>query len=101
MVTDGASDWLASQYLAAAREKLESTPDGGRWMVLREMAMDWRMLRRCDQSAGRLEMDREQLVWKRANCQLEKEKEFRQWIKRPEVRDELFPKLKGGLPKKQ
>jgi hypothetical protein len=37
------------------------------------------------------------MVWKRANCQLEKEKEFRQWIKRPEVRDELFPKLKGGL----
>ena len=52
-----------------------------------------------DHSAARLQLDREELEWQRANGKLQKEKEFCEWIQRPEVRDEFLPKIKPGLSK--
>jgi hypothetical protein len=48
----------------------------------------------------RLQLDREQLDWQRANGKLQKEKDFREWIKRPEIREEFLPKSKGGITEK-
>lgn len=96
-VTDVVAAWLAPQYLLAAREKLTAADGTGRFEVLRTFVQDWAMLRRGDHSAARLQLDREELDWQRANSKLQKEQEFREWIQRPEVREEFLPKSKGGI----
>ena len=96
-ITDAVADWLAPQYLLAAREKLSGTEGARRWEILRSFVQDWAMLRRGEHSAARLQLDREELDWQRANSKLQKEKEFREWIQRPEVRAEFFPEHTGGI----
>ena len=96
-VTDAVAVWLAPQYLLAAREKLTASAEAGRFEVLRTFLHDWAMLRRGDHSAARLQLDREELDWQRANTKAQKEQEFREWIQRPEVREEFLPKSKGGI----
>jgi hypothetical protein len=96
-VTDAVAAWLAPQYLLAAREKLSATDGAGRLEVLRTFLHDWTLLRRGDHSAARLQLDREELDWQRANSQSQKEKEFREWIHRPEILRELFPERTGGF----
>lgn len=96
-VTDAVADWLAPQYLLAAREKLETNSAAGRFEVLRTFMQDWATLRRGDHSAARLQLDREELDWLRANGKSQKEQEFREWLQRPEIRAELFPELTRGL----
>jgi hypothetical protein len=58
---------------------------------------DWAMLRRGDHSAARLQLDREELDWQRASSKTQKEKDFREWIQRPEVRAEFLPDLTRGI----
>ncbi len=96
-VTDAVATWLAPQYLLAAREKLAAAGETGRFEVLRTFLHDWATLRRGDHAAARLQLDREALDWQKANGQSQKEKEFREWIQRPEIRRELFPDLTRGL----
>jgi hypothetical protein len=96
-VTDAVAAWLAPQYLMAAREKLAAAGETGRFEVLRMFMHDWAMLRRGDHAAARLQLDREDLDWQRATSQAQKEKDFREWIQRPEVRRELLPELAGGI----
>jgi hypothetical protein len=97
-VTDTVAGWLASQYASAAHEKLGCAAGGQRWEILRAFVQDWTLLRRGDQAAARLQLDREQLEWERANGKLQKEKEFREWIRRPEVREEFLPENRGLTP---
>jgi hypothetical protein len=96
-ITDAVAAWLAPQYLLAARDKLAATNGGGRFEVLRVFMHDWALLRRGDHSAARLQLDREQLDWQRANSQAQKQKEFREWIQRPEVLREFLPDQTGGI----
>jgi hypothetical protein len=96
-ITDAVADWLAAQYLLAAREKLSGAEGARRWEILRLFVQDWAMLRRGGHSAARLQLDREELDWQRANSQSQKEKEFREWLKRPEIRKEIFPERTGGF----
>lgn len=96
-ITDAVADWLAPQYLLAAREKMSGTEGAKRWEILHLFVQDWAMLRRGEHSAARLQLDREELDWQRANTQAQKEKEFREWLKRPEIRDEIFPKPTRGI----
>ena len=96
-ITDAVADWLAPQYLLAAREKLSGLEGARRWEILRLFVQDWAMLRRGEHSAARLQLDREELDWQRANSKLQKEKEFREWIQRPEIREEFFPEHTGGI----
>jgi len=98
-VTDVVAGWLASQYLVSAREKLVAIDGAGRLAVLRTFLHDWTLLRRGDHSAARLQLDREELEWQRTNGKAQKEKEFREWIKRPEILRELFPERTGGFSK--
>lgn len=96
-VSDAVAAWLAPQYLVAARAKLAAAADSGRFEVLRTMVQDWNLLRRGDQAAARLQLDREEFVALQAHRQADKEAEFRAWVKRPEVMAELFPEHRGGI----
>ncbi len=60
-VTDAVADWLAPQYLLAARAKLTSAAGAGRFEVLRTFLHDWAMLRHGDHTAERLHIERERL----------------------------------------
>jgi hypothetical protein len=96
-VTDAVAAWLAPQYLLAARAKLTASAEAGRFEVLRTFLHDWALLRHGDHAAARLQLDREELDWQRANSQSQKEQEFREWLQRPEIRKELFPELARGI----
>lgn len=96
-VADAVAAWLAPQYLLAAREKLDAASEAGRFEVLRMFMHDWALLRRGDHAAARLQLDREELDWQRSTSRTQKEKDFRDWLQRPEVRRELLPELAGGL----
>ena len=98
-VTDAAADWLSPQYLLSVQEKLAGTEGAGRFEVLRLFVQDWALLRRGDHAAARLQLDREELEWQRTNCQVEKEKEFREWLKKPEIQEELHPDKERGISK--
>jgi hypothetical protein len=96
-VTDTVAGWLAAHYAAAAHEKLDGAEGGQHWEILHAFVHDWALLRRGDQAAARLQLDREHFVWEQANSQCQKEKEFREWVKKPEIREELFPEQEAGL----
>jgi hypothetical protein len=96
-VTDAVAGWLAPQYLLAARAKLAAADGGGRFEVLRLFVQDWNLLRRGDHASARLQLDRDQFAAQQANRQSQKEAEFREWIKKPEVRQEFFPERTGGI----
>jgi hypothetical protein len=60
-ITDAVGAWLAQQYLLAAREKLKATGEAGSFEVLRTFVQDWAMLRRGDQNAAWLSIEREKI----------------------------------------
>jgi len=96
-VTETVAAWLAPHYLLAARDKLSGATSADRFDVLRTFVQDWTLLRRGDQAAARLQLDREQFAALQTQRQADKQAEFREWIKRPEVLAELFPERKAGL----
>ena len=96
-VTDGVAGWIASQYATTTHGELAAVEGSQRWHILRAMIRDWAILRRNDQAAVRLQLAREQLELNRSNNQAQKEKEFRQWLERPDIREELFPDKDKGL----
>ena len=51
---------------------------------------------RGDLAVARLQLDRERFDWHRASTEAQKQKEFREWAQRPEVREELFPEHSGA-----
>jgi|HubBroStandDraft_4_1064222.scaffolds.fasta_scaffold558023_1 hypothetical protein len=97
-VTDVVGGWLAAQYAGAIRAELAGAEGARRWQILRACVQDWTKLRRGDHVAARMQLAREQLDWNRARHQTRKEEEFREWLKRPEIRQELFPESKSGPP---
>jgi hypothetical protein len=54
-------------------------------------------LRRGDHSAERLGLEREWLALDRVNTEQAREKLLWEWIKRPDIREKLFPDQRGGL----
>ena len=96
-VTETVADWLGPQYVLAVREQLAGADAERRLAILRSFVQDCALLRRGDQAAARLQLDREKLDWLRANGQAHKEIEFRAWLQRPDIQEELFPKGKGGI----
>ncbi len=96
-VTDTVANWLAPQYLLAAKEKLRGLTGDDRLAVLQRIIMDWSWLRRGELASARLQLRREQLEWERTNGKLQKEKEFEQWIERPEIRKKYLPDESRGI----
>lgn len=98
-ITDVVADWLAAKYVVAAREKLNGSHSGPAWELLRAMVQDWTALRRGDHSAARLQLDREELDLLRSNIAAQKEKEFPEWLERPDIKARYFPDHKNGISK--
>jgi hypothetical protein len=97
-LTDVVADWLVPQYLLAVREQLAALPNGPeRLKVLRLMANDLAALRRGDQGAARLVLDRERLAFERICVERAKNAEFWKWTKQPEIRRKLWPRKRGGF----
>ena len=61
-ITDAVAGWFAPQYALAAREQLDALEGEDRLKVLREFVRDWALLRHCDQTAERLQIERERLA---------------------------------------
>ncbi len=89
-ITEVVGGWLAAEYIGAAHGKLAGADGAHRWEILRACVQDWTKLRRSDQVSARMELTREQMDRNRAQSETEKEKEFREWVKRPEIREELL-----------
>ena len=61
-ITDAVAGWLAPQYALAAREQLAKLKGEDRLKLLRAFVQDWALLRHGDQTAERLQIDRERLA---------------------------------------
>lgn len=99
-VTGAVADWLAGQYLAVLKKKLDGDTGGEsekQWHVLRAAVQDFALLRRGDHSATRLALEREELELLKTNLQAQKEKEFAEWLNRPDVREKYFPDKSRGI----
>lgn len=103
-VSEAVSDWLAAQYLMVLHARLQAKGDepgiARRWETLRTGLMDWTRLRRGDQATAWLALDREELEMDWQNSLCRREKEFKQWMKDPKVREKYFPKSQGGITQK-
>lgn len=98
-VTDTVAGWLVSQYACAAHEKLTDANKANRWEILRAIVQDVALLRRGDHSAARLQLEREHLDLQKANSEAQKEKDFWEWLKRPEIHKKVFPDERRGISK--
>ena len=80
-ITDAVADWLAPQYLLAAREKLAATDGTRRFEVLRTFVQDWAMLRHGDHTAERLHIERERLKLEKRTTNKSGKRKFKpDWI---------------------
>ena len=61
-ITDAVAEWLAPQYALAAREQLAELKGESRLKLLHAFVQDWALLRHGDQTAGRLQIERERLA---------------------------------------
>jgi hypothetical protein len=61
-ITEVVAGWLAPQYALAAREQLVELQGADRLKLLRAFVQDWALLRHGDQTAERLEIERERLA---------------------------------------
>src|SRR5580693_114380 len=65
-ITEVMADWVAGQYLLAARKQLATLAEGPeRFALLRQMAGDVAALQRGSQRAARQQLDREKLAFER------------------------------------
>ena len=96
-ITDTVADWLGPQYLLAARDKLDGTERAQRWEIWRAFAQDWAMLRRGDQNAGWLRLEREKvkLLKKKAAQEEKKGKKASKADLTPEEREAALKEIYG------
>lgn len=83
-ITEAVADWLAPHYALAAREQLATAKGAERLRILRAFVQDWALLRRGDQYAERLKIEREQLELDREQSKERTEKSFLEWAQKPE-----------------
>jgi hypothetical protein len=96
-VTDAVAGWLAAEYFAAAHAELATATAPRRWDLLRACVLDWNRLRRCDRAADYVAIARAELAIHQHKSEARDEKEFRRWLKRPDIQEELFPKAERGI----
>ena len=61
-ITEAVAGWLAPKYALAAREQLAELEGESRLKLLRAFVHDWALLRHGDQTAERLQIEREWLA---------------------------------------
>jgi hypothetical protein len=87
-LTEKLAPWLAARYFVATKGL--SAKDGGvDWKLLRELCNDVVALRRGDQNAQWLRLERERLehAWTRGRAR--SEAELWEWVRKPENRDRI------------
>jgi hypothetical protein len=90
---DQLTQWIALRYGAAANSMAvaeQEDPDSA-LRRLRLLCQDVMALRRGELSAGRLRVLQQRLAREQKLSDQEKEKEFWEWTKRPEVQERLYP----------
>ena len=96
-VADSLAGWLAGQYMSVSREELAGAQGARRLEILRAFVRDWSFLRHGDHRVSRMQLEREKLELRRTCTDEAKEKEFRRWMERPDIREEFFPQVRGGI----
>ena len=91
-LSDKLAQWAAIRYAAAADAlaNVEEEPQT-EMRHLREFCADINTLRRGDLSAGRLALERQRLALLQVKSDEQKDKEFWEWTKRPDVQAKLYP----------
>ena len=64
---------------------------------MRQLAADITRLRRGDLYAERIDLERQWLALDASNAESQKEKDFWDWTKRPDINKKLFPDKKPGI----
>ena len=96
-VPDALAGWLAGQYMTVGREELAGAQGARRLKILRAFVRDWCVQRHSDHQVSRVRLERDKLELRRTCTAEAKEKEFLQWIERPEIREKYFPEPPGGI----
>ena len=99
-VPDALAGWLAGQYMTVGREELAGAQGARRLEILRAWVRDWGFQRHSDHQVSRVRLERDKLELRRTCTAEAKEKEFLQWMERPEIREKYFPEPKGGISEK-
>ena len=91
--------WLILRFAAAAQNLTASEPDPkAQWARLRELSADVARLRRGDLYARHLNIQRDSLALRETNSAFLKEKQFREWADRPEIKKQLLkPEQSHGM----
>ncbi len=86
------AQWTAIRYAAAAEALVAVDEDPQTELRhLREFCADVATLRRGDLSAGRLALEQQRLALEKARSDEEKQQEFWEWTKRPDIHAKLYP----------
>jgi len=85
-LTDTLAKWVSAQYAATARRTVDEAGRAGLSLpVLHSLAADILALRKGDQSAAWLDLEREWLKLGRKKTTEAMERQFEQWMKDPKV----------------
>ena len=92
-VADTLAEWLAAQYVLAARRLVrDAGEDGLDLRTLAALNRDLVALRQGDHSAARLAIDRERLELERQRTEERMRVLFEEWLAKPEVTEKLLGK---------
>ncbi len=84
------AQWTALQYAANAQAMIQDEADPQRrWQHLRQLTADVTRLRRCEQQAERLAIERDRLTLAQADAEHTREERFWEWTARPEIAERL------------
>src|SRR5207249_4614532 len=90
--TSKLAHWVAIHLAATAQTVVASELDPQvKWSRLRELCAAIYRLRRGDFDSDRLTVERQWLALEQSNTGQKREKEFWDWVQRPDIRQKLFP----------
>jgi len=89
---------VSIHYAATAKAVLAAQLDSEtKFSRLRQLCADVSRLRRIDYHAERINIERQRFALQQSKADQDREKEFAEWLKRPEIQMKYFPKQKRGL----
>jgi hypothetical protein len=92
------SHWIAIHLAATAQTIIAAEPNPQiKWARLRELCSAIYRLRRGDFDAERLSLDQQWLEFEKSSRDHQREKDFWDWVQRPDIRKKLYPDPEPGL----
>ena len=93
-LTDALAQFLTAQYVLAIKAAVRHASGGMLDLTtLRPLCQDVGALRRGDQAADRLRLDRDRLQLSREAARKRTEEEFKQWLKDAEILEKVRPRV--------